>query len=469
MRSLPFRFTLLSVAMVLGSTGATAQPQVQRVVPESRTQVQLSFAPIVRQTSGAVVNVYATRSERRQNAAMEEFFRRFFGDTPSVPPGRSQSSLGSGVIADPSGLVITNNHVIENMTEVKVALADRREFEADIVLRDPRTDLAVLKIKNGGNFPAIEIGDSEALQVGDIVLAVGNPFGVGQTVTQGIVSALARTQVGVSDYQFFIQTDAAINPGNSGGALIDMSGRLVGINTAIYSRSGGNVGIGFAVPSSMARVVLNSAKSGARNVVRPWLGARLQPVDGEIATTLGLERPTGVLVTSIYDKGPAAEAGLKRGDAILAVDGQPVDNPDAFGYRFTLKGTQGQTPLTVLRGGKRTDVLVKLMPPPETPPRQPVRIRSRSPLAGATLVNMSPAVAEELQIDIADDGVVVADLDARGAAANIGFQKGDLIVAVNGERLVATRDAERVLDRTGSAWEITVNRGGRVFTTVLGR
>jgi Do/DeqQ family serine protease len=468
------RFVFLRAAAVAASlllAFAGAQAQTQRVVPESKAQVQLSFAPVVRQTSNAVVNVYATRSERRQNAAMEEFFRRFFGDgsSPSVPPGRSQSSLGSGVIVDPSGLVITNNHVIENMNEVKVALADRREFEADIVLRDPRTDLAVLRLKNASNLQFVEFGDSEALQVGDIVLAIGNPFGVGQTVTQGIVSALARTQVGISDYQFFIQTDAAINPGNSGGALIDMNGCLVGINTAIYSRSGGNVGIGFAIPSSMARVVLTSAKGGSRHVVRPWLGARLQPVDGEIATSLGLERPTGVLVTSVYDKGPAAEAGLKRGDAILAVDGQPVDNPDAFGYRFTLKGIQGQAPLTVLRGGKQTTVQVKLLPPPELPARDPVRVRSRSPLAGATLVNMSPAVAEELQIDISDDGVVVADLDEQSVAASVGFQKGDQIVAVNGERLASTKDADRMLNRTGSYWEITINRGGRVFTTVLGR
>ncbi|GEO15727.1 serine protease [Microvirga aerophila] len=467
MRISPLRPLVVAASLIFGLVAVQAQT---RVVPESRAQVQLSFAPIVRQTTGAVVNVYATRSERRQNAAMEEFFRRYFGDGgPSVPPGRSQSSLGSGVIIDPSGLVITNNHVIENMNDVKVALADRREFEADIVLRDSRTDLAVLRIKNPSNLETIELGDSEALQVGDLVLAIGNPFGVGQTVTQGIVSALARTQVGISDYQFFIQTDAAINPGNSGGALIDMSGRLVGINTAIYSRSGGNVGIGFAIPSSMVRVVLNSAKGGSRNVVRPWLGARLQPVDGEIATTLGLERPTGVLVTSIYDKGPASEAGLKRGDAILAVDGQPVDSPDAFGYRFTLKGTQGQTPLTVLRGGKRTDIMVKLMPPPEIPPREPVRIRSRSPLAGATLVNMSPAVAEELQIDISDDGVIVADVEERGVAASLGFQKGDQIVAINGERLASTRDAQREIDRAGGYWEITISRGGRVFTTVVGR
>jgi Do/DeqQ family serine protease len=464
--SLRLSLIALALALMLGGAGA----QTQRVAPESKAQVQLSFAPIVRQTAGAVVNVYASRSERRQNAAMEEYFRRFFGDNaPGVPRGRSQSSLGSGVIVDPSGLVITNNHVIENMNEVKVALADRREFEAEILLRDSRTDIAVLKLKDPSNLQAIELGDSEALQVGDIVLAIGNPFGVGQTVTQGIVSALARTQIGISDYQFFIQTDAAINPGNSGGALIDMNGRVVGINTAIYSRSGGNVGIGFAVPSSMVRVVLNSARGGAKNVVRPWLGARLQPVDGDIATGLGLERPMGVLVTSVYEKGPAAEAGLKRGDAILAVDGQPVDNPDSFGYRFTLKGTQGQAPLTVLRGGKQTTLQVRLMPPPENPPREPVRGRTRTPFAGATLVNMSPAVADELQIEVADDGVVLADLEDRSVAASVGFEKGDQIVSINGERVASTRDAERMINRNGGYWEITISRGGRVFTTVLGR
>ncbi len=464
-----FRYALFSLLSMLMFV-APAAAQTQRVVPDSKAQVQLSFAPVVRQTAGSVVNVYATRSERRQNAALEEYFRRFFGDNaPGVPRGRSQSSLGSGVIVDPSGLVITNNHVIENMNEVKVALADRREFAADILLRDSRTDIAVLKLKDATNLQAVELGDSEALQVGDLVLAIGNPFGVGQTVTQGIVSALARTQVGISDYQFFIQTDAAINPGNSGGALINMNGQLVGINTAIYSRSGGSIGIGFAIPSSMVRVVLNSAKGGAKNVVRPWLGARLQPVDGDIANGLGLERPTGVLVTAVYDKGPAAEAGLKRGDAILMVDGQPVDNPDSFGYRFTLKGTQGQTPITILRGGKQMAIQVRLMPPPENPPREPVRGRTRTPFAGATLVNMSPAVADELQVEIADDGVVIADLEERSLAASVGFEKGDQIVAINGERLASTKDAERLIGRNGGYWEITVSRGGRIFTTVLGR
>jgi Do/DeqQ family serine protease len=466
MRLAAIHAPLAAVLAFLTLTGVEAQP---RVAPESRAQVQLSFAPIVRETAPAVVNVYGSRTERRRSDSMEEFFRRYFGDGgPNVPRGRSQSSVGSGVIVDRSGLVITNNHVIENMTEVKVALADRREYEAQIVLRDARTDLAVLKLKNAGDLQVLELGDSEALQVGDLVLAIGNPFGVGQTVTQGIVSALARTQVGVSDYQFFIQTDAAINPGNSGGALVDMQGHLVGINTAIFSRSGGSHGIGFAIPSTMVRAVLESARGGARSVRRPWLGATLQGVDNEIAASLGLERPTGVLVTGLFDSGPAAAAGLKRGDVIAAVDGQPVDDPESFGYRYTLKGIEGQTPLTVVRGKERVTLTVKLLPPPETRPREPFRVRSRSPLSGATLVNLSPAVADELQLEISQDGVVVAELEENSVAARVGFQKGDQIVAVNGQKLSATEDIDRAMRNGGNYWEITINRGGRIFTTVLG-
>jgi Do/DeqQ family serine protease len=465
------------IASAEAQTRATPEParptrsaQDNRAVPETKAQVQLSFAPVVREVAPAVVNVYGAARQQRRQAEMEEFFRRYFGEGgQGAPRGRQPSSVGSGVIVDPSGLVVTNHHVIEGMTEVKVALADGREFEAEIVLRDPRTDLAMLRLKDARDISHLELGNSEALEVGDIVLAIGNPFGVGQTVTQGIVSALARTQVGVSDYQFFVQTDAAINPGNSGGALVDMEGRLVGINTAIFSRSGGSHGIGFAIPSTIVKAVIDSARGGSRTVRRPWFGAQLQGIDRQVAEGLGLERPMGVLVTSIVDKGPAADAGLARGDVILAIDGQVVDSPEAFGYRFALRGIEGESKLTVLRGGKRETLSVKLMTPPETRPRDPVRIRSKSPLAGATLVNISPAVADELQIDISSDGVVVSDLDAGGVAARVGFQKGDMILAINGQRVATTKDAERLVARSGgSYWEITVNRGGRVFTSVLG-
>jgi S1-C subfamily serine protease len=273
------------------SFGVHAQ---DRRPPASNSELKLSYAPIVQKVAPSVVNVYAAKVVENRNPLFDDpFFRRFFGN-PNMPRSGIQRSLGSGVIVDPRGLVVTNNHVIEGASEVKVALADKREFEADIVLKDARTDLAVLRLKNTKEtFPAVEFANSDDLQVGDIVLAIGNPFAVGQTVTQGIVSALARTQVGITDYQFFIQTDAAINPGNSGGALVDMSGRLAGINTAIYSRSGGSVGIGFAIPANMVRVVVASAVSGGKSVQRPWLGAKLQAVTAEIADGLGLPRPSG--------------------------------------------------------------------------------------------------------------------------------------------------------------------------------
>jgi Do/DeqQ family serine protease len=468
------RLSALAAALVVLS-GITAGHAQDRAVPESRAEVQLSYARVVKEAAPSVVNVYGARVEKRpQNPAMEEFMRRFFGDGggpggPGGPDGfqgRGQRSLGSGVIVDAGGLVVTNHHVVEGMTEVKIALADKREFEAAIVLSDPRTDLAVLKAKGAPPLHALAFGDSEGLQVGDLVLAIGNPFGVGQTVTHGIVSALARTQVGISDYQFFIQTDAAINPGNSGGALVDMSGRLVGINTAIFSRSGGSHGIGFAIPSSMVRTVVESAKGGSRTVRRPWFGARLQSIAPDIADSMGLERPSGALVASIYDKSPAEEAGLRRGDLILAVDGQDVDTPESFGYRFSLKGVTGQTAVTVLRGTERKTLVVRLTTPSETRPREPVRVKARSPLAGATIVNMSPAVADELQLDISSEGVAVTEIEPNSAAMRVGFQKGDVILAINREPVKTSKDVDRLSKAGGSLWEIVINRGGQVLTTV---
>lgn len=438
----------------------------EKTVPENREQLQLSFAPVVRAVSSSVVNVYGTRVERAQAMPMDDFFRRFFGGS-GAPRERVQRSLGSGVIVDAAGLVVTNNHVIEGMTAVKVALADRREFEAEIILRDPRSDLAVLRMKGAKDLHVLGFGDAEGLEVGDIVLAIGNPFGVGQTVTQGIVSALARTQVGVSDYQFFIQTDAAINPGNSGGALINMRGELVGINTAIYSRSGGSIGIGFAIPSSMVRAVVQTAKDGGTAVRRPWFGARLQAVSPELAEAIGLERPVGALVAHLSDKGPAQESGLKRGDVIIAVDGHEIDDMEGFGYRFALKGIEGDANLTIQRGKERLEKTVRLIPPPEVPARDAIELTDRSPLAGATIANLSPAVAEELDMDTASEGVVLLDVDEGGAAFRVGFQRGDIIVALNGTEVNSSKELERLTSRNVRAWEIVINRGGRVFTTVL--
>jgi Do/DeqQ family serine protease len=459
------RFVPLALLLALGPVTAAAQ---DRVVPTSPAQLVLSYAPVVKRVAPAVVNVYAAKVVENRNPLLDDpIFRRFFGN-PGAPREQIQRSLGSGVLVDPSGLVVTNNHVIEGADQVKVSLADKREFEAEIVLKDSRSDLAVLRIGDKREkFAAIDLGDSDALQVGDVVLAIGNPFGVGQTVTHGIVSAVARTQIGITDYQFFIQTDAAINPGNSGGALVGLDGRLVGINTAIFSRSGGSQGIGFAIPVNMVRGVIASAQGGSSVVRRPWLGAKLQAVTPEIADGLGLKRPTGALVASITAKSPAARAGLKTGDLIVSVDNQPIDDPNAFDYRFATKPLGGQTQLGVIRGGHETKVAVALQAAPESP-RDEVMIRARSPLLGAKVANLSPALAEELRLDSTAEGVAVVDIANGSVAQSLGFQKGDVVVAVNNEQIATTADLQRVVAKPARLWRVTINRGGQQISVVFG-
>jgi len=396
----------------------------------------------------------------------DPIFRRFFS-VPGQQPEQMQRSLGSGVMVDASGLVVTNNHVIEGADQVKVSLSDKREFEAEIVLKDSRTDLAVLRLKDSHEkFPTLDFANSDELLVGDVVLAIGNPFGVGQTVTHGIISALARTQVGITDYQFFIQTDAAINPGNSGGALVDIHGRLIGINTAIFSRSGGSQGIGFAIPANMVRVVVGSAKGGGTAVKRPWLGAKLQAVTPDIAEGLGLKRPIGALVASVAPDSPAARAGLKTGDLILAVDGQTVEDPNAFDYRFATKPLGGAAQLGVLRGGREAKIPVALETAPDTR-RDEVMIRSRSPFLGAKVANLSPALADQLRIDSASEGVAIVEVSDGSVAANLGFKPGDLIVSVNGERIDSTQDLERAIRNPKRLWRVTIQRGGQQISVVL--
>jgi len=465
MRRKPHLTAIVAAAIALaGVTLASAQ---ERRVPNA-AELRLSYAPVVQRVAPAVVNVYAAKTVQTRNPLFDDpIFRRFFG----VPGGggpQVQRSLGSGVLVDASGLVVTNYHVIEGADEMKVSLADKREFEAKLVLKDQRSDLAVLRIKDGREkFPSLDFANSDALQVGDVVLAIGNPFGVGQTVTHGIVSALARTQVGISDYQFFIQTDAAINPGNSGGALVDLSGQLVGINTAIFSRSGGSQGIGFAIPANMVRVVVASAKGGGGAVKRPWLGAKLQAVTPDIADSMGLKRPAGALVTSVLPNSPAAQAGLKPGDLIVSVDSQAVDDPNAFDYRFATKPLGGSAQFGVLRAGRELKTAVALQTAPDTP-REEITIRSRSPFSGAKVANLSPALADELQLQNVDAGVVVIDVDAGSYASNLGFQRGDVIQEVNGERIGKTRELEKATSVPNRSWRIVILRGGQKISAVFG-
>ncbi|HEX2537281.1 MAG TPA: DegQ family serine endoprotease [Pseudolabrys sp.] len=468
MTSFPLRPFIAALALMTAlAAPATAQ---DRRVPTSDAELRLSYAPLVKNVAPAVVNVYAAKVVQNRNPLFDDpIFRQFFGGR-GLPDGapQVQRSLGSGVIVDPSGLIVTNVHVIEGADEVKVALNDKREFEAQIVLKDKRSDLAVLRIKDGGaKLPFLELGNSDALQVGDVVLAIGDPFGVGQTVTHGIVSALARTEIGSSDYQFFIQTDAAINPGNSGGALVDMAGKLVGINSAIYSRSGGWQGIGFAIPANMVRVVVASAKGGSKAVQRPWLGAKLQAVTPEIAESLGLKRPSGALVANVVAQSPAARAGLKAGDLIVSVDGQGVDDPNAFDYRFATQPLGGQAKLAFVRGGKEYAATVPLEIAPSRP-RDEIAVGGRSPFTGARIANLSPALADELQIQSADSGVVVVTVPDNSIAAQFGFRPGDIIVDVNGAKIERTRDLEKASESPARSWRVTIQRGGQRISAVFG-
>jgi Do/DeqQ family serine protease len=428
-----------------------AQPLV-RTAPSSRGDMQLSFAPVAARAGPAVVNVYAQRVVR--SMSRDPFFGRFSGP-------RVENSLGSGVIVRADGIIVTNNHVIEGAQSLKVVLSDRREFDAELVLADPRVDLAVLRIRAGGEqLPTLAFADTQhGLQVGDLVLAIGNPFGLQQTVTSGIISALARTEVGVSDYAFFIQTDAAINRGNSGGALVDMNGSLVGINSAIFSETGGSNGIGFAIPSEMVRRVVESAVSGGTTVVRPWLGARMQTVTQELARTLGLQRPEGVLVTELYPRSSGERAGLRNGDVIVAVAGSEVRDDGGVRYQFATQRPGARVPLTVLRDGRRITLTANAEAPPGGAP-QARELTGRHPLSGARVVTLTPATAEASGLDPFADGVFIQALDRGGVAARIGFRPGDIIDAVNG---VAIRDAAQ-LDRAmaqSRTWVIGVERNGQ--------
>ncbi|MBI5263936.1 MAG: DegQ family serine endoprotease [Bradyrhizobium sp.] len=462
---------LLRCLAVLLVSVAVSQPVLaqDRRVPTSPAELRLSYAPIVQRVQPAVVNVYAAKVVQNRNPLLDDpIFRRFFGVPGGGQSEQVQRSLGSGVIVDASGLVVTNVHVIEGADQVKVSLADKREFEAEIVLKDPRTDLAVLRLKDGRErFPALEFTNSDELLVGDVVLAMGNPFGVGQTVTHGIISALARTQVGITDYQFFIQTDAPINPGNSGGALVDMTGKLAGINTAIYSRSGGSQGIGFAIPANMVRVVVASAKSGGKAVKRPWLGARLQAVTPDIADSLGLRSPSGALVASVVPGSPASRAGLKSSDLIVAIGGQTVEDPNAFDYRFATRPLGGTADIDVQRNGKPVRLAVPLETAPDTG-RNELVITARSPFQGAKVSNISPAVADELRIDANTEGVVITEIGDGAAAANVGFQKGDIILAVNNQKIARTTDLEKAASNSSRLWRITLVRAGQQINVTLG-
>ena len=448
---------------------APPAPRALPAAPASMPQVQLTFAPVVKRIAPAVVNVYARSIVQQQVNPFfnDPLFSQLFG-SPEMRQ-RVQQSLGSGVIVRADGLVLTNNHVVAGGNEIVVALADKREFKAKVLLADPRTDLAVLKIDTRGEkLAVVPFGDSDAVQVGDLVLAVGDPFGVGQTVTMGIVSALARTQISASDYQFFIQTDAAINPGNSGGALVTTDGKLAGINTAIYSRSGGSIGIGFAIPANLARRVVEGVEGGLKNgttasVQLAWVGASGQPVTSDIAASLGLARPGGVLIKDVYPGGPLSRAGIKTGEVVQSVDGIAVDDMQSLNYRTATHRVGDSVKMHVAAGKTARDVTVTLALPPENPPRETATIGGRNPLTGARVLNISPAAATELQMDVMAKGVAIISVNPNGIAANYGFQPGDIVRTINGVNINRVGELVRVLNATNQ-WDMVIERGGRKLT-----
>lgn len=444
-----------------GELKGEAITSAPRTPPANASDMKMSFAPIVEQAAPAVVNIYTSRVVNRSSG--DPFFDRFFGVGPE-----KQNSLGSGVIVSRDGVIVTNNHVVEGMTEIKVVLHDRREFVARLLLADPQSDVAVLRIDAGEPLPYLEFANSDAAEVGDIVLAIGNPFGVGQTVTSGIISALARTAVSISDYQFFIQTDAAINPGNSGGALIDSEGKVIGINTAIFTRSGGSNGVGFAIPSRLVQQVIATATKGV-TLLRPWVGATMETVTADLAKVLKLDRPIGAIVGDLYPAGPLAKAGLQQGDVVIAIDGQPVFDAETLRYRVGVENPGARAKLDYFRDGvKRSTELVFALAP-ETPARDERALSGNHPLNGVTVANLSPRFGEELGVNPLLTGVVVTDVSQGSYAYRSRLRRGFRIVSVNGVRISTTAELQREVSRAAAGWTIDVDRGDRIVTWRIGR
>ena len=466
-----FASAALTCAALCAALPITAAAQDRRV-PPSREALQYSYSPIVRRAAPAVVNVYV-RSRVRTFAspfANDPFFQRFFGGRGGfgVPQERIQSSLGSGVIISADGVIVTNTHVVKggSDTQIRVALSDKREYDARIISQDERTDLAVLKIEKGGNdFPYLQFADSDQLEVGDVVLAIGNPFGVGQTVTSGIISALTRTEMAQSESQVFLQTDAAINPGNSGGALVDMNGRLVGINTMIFSQTGGSVGIGFAIPSNLVRFYADNAIAG-RKIERPWLGAQLETVDREKAALLKLERVSGAVVVRLSSNSPAGKAGLQLGDVIVSVDNFEVGDAHSVHYRLTTRGVGNSSRLEVIRDGRKLNVDLPLQPPPK-PGKDDVRnLSGNHPFDGARVSNILPSVADEYNLD-ETDGVVIVAVRTGGIASRLDFQPGDVIVQIGRDKITDVIMLDELTRTPQRLWSVTIKRNGRLMKLQL--
>ncbi len=443
-----------------------------RAAPEKQEQIQLSFSPIVKKVAPAVVNIYTKRtvSTGFQNPFMNDpffgqfFDRGFFGGMRQ----HVESSLGSGVIVSHDGLVVTNAHVIRGAEEITVVLDNGNEYDALVVLTDKASDLVLLKMKVADDlaveFPHVSLKPSESLEVGDLVLAIGNPFGVGQTVTSGIVSAQGRSSLDINDYNFFIQTDAAINPGNSGGPLVAMDGRVVGINTAIYSRSGGSMGIGFSIPSEMVASVIAASvngQTGEQGIIRPWLGVQAQDVTSDIAASLGLKSPVGALVSDLHSASPLISAGVKVGDIVTQVRGQSIRSAAEMKFRMATVPIGQKVDIVLLRDGTEKNFSVVMMAPPEDPPRDEVLLKEQHYLQGAVVANLNPAVSVELGLKGEEQGVVVLSVQ-QGTFSARTVAPGDILLEINGQEIKEPADVEKAVHASTQGISMVLKRGGRI-------
>jgi len=407
------------------------------------------FASVLKPALPAVVNIHTSKVVKQKQSQFPFFsdpmFRQFFGDQFGVEPPRAQreNSLGSGVIVTPDGTILTNNHVIDGATDIKVDLSDKREFQAKLVGTDPKTDIAVLKIQ-ATDLPTLPIGDSSRLHVGDVVFAIGEPYGLTSTATMGIVSATGRGGLNIEGYEDFIQTDASINPGNSGGAMIDLHGDLVGINTAILAENGGgNQGIGFAIPINMARSVMEQIVSHGK-VVRGYLGLFPQDVTPALAKQFGLSQPTGALVGEVEPNTPASRAGLKRGDVILALNGQTVASANDLRLRVSQTAPGTNVKLQISRDGKTQDVNVALGELPEKAEKTGPEENEGGGLEGVNVQTLTPDLAEQLQLPAGTHGVVVTSVDPASPAAS-NLQRGDVIQEVNHKPINSIEDYRQAI------------------------
>lgn len=444
--------TALAISMA-GIAGAETR------VPQNQTEIALGFAPLVKAAAPAVVNIYAKRVVNVRNSPFggDPFFENLFRDFGNARP-QVQNSLGSGVILSDDGIVVSNYHVVGMSTDIRVHLKDRREFTARVLLADEEADLAILQLEDARDMPFLELRDSDTVEVGELVLAIGNPFGVGQTVTSGIVSGLARSGVATGNARgYFLQTDAPINPGNSGGALIDINGDLIGINTSILTRSGGSNGIGFAIPARLVAQFVEQARAGFTTFQRPWAGMFGQPVDADMAQGLGLERPGGIVVSDLHPESPFHKAGITPGDVILEVDGQPVNTPSEMIFRMSVAGLGAEADILMVRDGDEDHRTVQLNVAPEIPARETVTTGRRSAVPGLVLSNINPAVLGQFGLPLSIEGVVVEQPGEIGA--RMGLAPGDVLRAIDGAEIATTRDADQALRAAKKRLTLDVQRG----------